>query len=79
MSRDRNRQTSQETGEEAPEALEASTPAPETEKAPEQPAPAQDSPVPENPDDEHVPLENIKGGCYVIGDNGRRVRVRVSD
>lgn len=75
MTRDRNRQTAPETGEEAPEAVAATTTYPEAVEAPEQPAPAQDAPVSENTDGSHVPVEHGKGGCYVIGEDGRRVRV----
>lgn len=75
MTRDRNRQTAPETGEEAPEDFAATTTAPEALEAPEQAAPAQDGPVSENSDDTHVPVEHGKGGCYVIGEDGRRVRV----
>ena len=74
MSRDRNRMSAPETGEEAPSAIATGADTPEGTTAPETPAPAPEA-VPENPDAVHVPLEDGKGGCYVIGEDGRRVRV----
>lgn len=50
----------------------ADTPAPE--EAPLTPAPEAEA-VTENPVAVHVPLESGKAGCYVIGDDGLRVRV----
>ena len=73
--RDRNRTTASETGEEAPLDLATGADTPEGTMAPETPAPAVEAPLAENPDAEHVPVEYGKGGCYVIGDDGRRVRV----
>lgn len=40
--------------------------------APDGQAPAAD---PENTVAEHVPLSSGKGGCYEIGEDGKRVRV----
>lgn len=74
----RNRNYPEDSAESLPEeTYPAAEPLPEAQDAPaDMPAEAvAEAPAPENAEEEHVPLSAGKGGCYVIREDGKRVRV----
>ena len=72
--RDRQRPEAQEQGEEALQDVSTGADTPEAQTGAETPVPEAPA-VSESTAPVHVPLEDGRGGCYVIGDDGMRVRV----